>query len=107
MWPSVQQPISKDKNVMTRARKYHSKNNYLILRSKSHEGNYGMRHTALWSWGILFKPNKVDRDQIQRTGCLCKSRVLPTLYISRMHARYADVLDTKVKLCKAHPSTIN
>jgi hypothetical protein len=25
--------------------------------------------------GILFKPNKIDRDQIQRTGCLCKSCV--------------------------------
>ena len=34
MWPSVQQPISKDKNVMARARKYYLKNNYLTLRSK-------------------------------------------------------------------------
>ena len=34
MRPSVQQPISKDKNVMTRARKYYLKNNYLTLRSK-------------------------------------------------------------------------
>jgi hypothetical protein len=25
------------------------KNNYLTLRSKSHEGHYGMWHTALWS----------------------------------------------------------
>ena len=47
--------------------------------------------------GILFKPNKVDRDQIQRTGCLCKSCVHLSLYTSRMHARYADVLDKKVK----------
>ena len=47
--------------------------------------------------GILFKLNKVDRDQIQRTGCLCKPRVLLSLYISWMHARYADVLDKKVK----------
>jgi hypothetical protein len=34
MRPSVQQPISKDKNVMARARKYYLKNNYLTLRSK-------------------------------------------------------------------------
>jgi hypothetical protein len=43
-------PISKDKNVMARTRKYYLKNNYLILRSKSHEGHYGMRHTALRSF---------------------------------------------------------
>jgi hypothetical protein len=29
MWPSVQQPISKDKNVMARTRKYYLKNHYL------------------------------------------------------------------------------
>jgi acyl-CoA thioesterase FadM len=34
MRPSVQQLISKDKNVMTWARKYYLKNNYLTLRSK-------------------------------------------------------------------------
>ena len=34
MRSSVQQPLSKDKNVMARARKYYSKNNYLTLRSK-------------------------------------------------------------------------
>ena len=33
MRPSVQQPISRDKNVMARTRKYYSKNNYLTLRS--------------------------------------------------------------------------
>ena len=43
--------------------------------------------------GILFKPNKEDQDQIQRTGCLCNL----SLYISRMQAIYADVLDKKVK----------
>ena len=42
-------PISKDKNVMARTRKYYLKYNYLTLRSRSHEGHYGMRHTALWS----------------------------------------------------------
>ena len=47
--------------------------------------------------GILFKPNKVYRNQIQRTGCLGKSCVLLSLYISRMHDRYTDVLDKKVK----------
>jgi hypothetical protein len=51
-------PLSKDKIVMARTRKYYLKNNYLILRSKSrsHEGNYGMRHTALWSCTHI--PNK-------------------------------------------------
>ena len=51
-------PISKDKNVMARTRKYYLKNNYLILRSKSHEGHYGMRHTALWSCTHI--PNIID-----------------------------------------------
>ena len=46
---------------------------------------------------MLYNPNKVVQDQIQRTGCLCKSCVLLSLYISRMQAIYADVLDKKVK----------
>ena len=51
-------PISKDKNVMARTRKYYLKNNYLTLRSKSHEGHYGMRHTAVWSCTHI--PNSID-----------------------------------------------
>jgi hypothetical protein len=51
-------PISKDKNVMTRTRKYYLKNNYLTLRSKSHEGHYGMQHTTLWSCTHI--PNIID-----------------------------------------------
>jgi hypothetical protein len=58
MQPSVQQPISKDKNVMARTRKYHLKNNYLTLRSKVNEGHYGMRHTTLWSCTHI--PNIID-----------------------------------------------
>ena len=34
---------------MARTRKYYLKNNHFTLRSKSHEGHYCMRHTALWS----------------------------------------------------------
>ena len=34
MRPSVQQPISKDKNVTARVRKYYLKNHFLTLRSK-------------------------------------------------------------------------
>ena len=34
------------------------KNNYLTLRSKSHEGHYSTRHTALWS--CTHKPNIID-----------------------------------------------
>jgi hypothetical protein len=48
-------PISKDKNVMARTRKYYLKT--IIWpwgqRSRSHEGHYGMRHTAL---GGCFRP---------------------------------------------------
>ena len=58
MRPPVQQPISKNKNVMAWTRKYYLKNNYLTLRSKSNEGHYGMRHTALWSCTHI--PNIID-----------------------------------------------
>ena len=51
-------PISKDKNVMARTRKHYLKNNYLTLRSKSHEDYYGTRHTALWSCTHI--PNIID-----------------------------------------------
>ena len=52
--------ISEDKNVMARTRKYYLKNNYLTLRSKvkSHEGHYGMWHTALWPCTHI--PNIID-----------------------------------------------
>ena len=43
---------------MARTRKYYLKNNYLTLRSKYHEGHYGMRHTALWSCTHI--PNIID-----------------------------------------------
>jgi hypothetical protein len=58
MRPSVQQPISKDKNVIARTRKYYLKNNYLTLRSKVKVPwrHYGTRHTALWSCTHI--PNK-------------------------------------------------
>jgi hypothetical protein len=51
-------PISKDKNVMVRTRKYYLKNNYLTLRSKFHEGHYGTWHTTLWSCTHI--PNIID-----------------------------------------------
>ena len=51
-------PISNDKNVMARTRKYYLKNNYFTLRSRSHKGHYGMWHTALWSCTHI--PNIID-----------------------------------------------
>ena len=52
-WPS-----SKEKNVMARTRKYYLKNNDLTLMSKSNEGHYGVRHTAIWSCTHI--PNIID-----------------------------------------------
>jgi hypothetical protein len=53
-------PISKDKNVMVQTRKYYLKT--IIWpwgqMSKSHEGHYSMRHTALWSCTHI--PNIID-----------------------------------------------
>jgi hypothetical protein len=54
-------PISKDKNVMTRTRKYYLKKTIIWprgQRSRSHEGHYGMWHTALWSCTHI--PNIID-----------------------------------------------
>ena len=53
-------PISKDKNVMARTRKYYLKNNYLTLMStvKVSRGHYGTWHTALWSCTHI--PNIID-----------------------------------------------
>ena len=53
-------PISKDKNVMSRTRKYYLKQLYWPWgqRSRSHEGHYGMRHTTLWSCTHI--PNIID-----------------------------------------------
>jgi hypothetical protein len=53
--------LTKEKNVMAQTRKYYSKNNYLTLRSKSHKGHYGTRHTALWSCTHI--PNIIDLSQ--------------------------------------------
>ena len=57
--------ISKDKHVMARTRKYYLKNNYLTLRSKSHEGHYGMQHTTLWSCTHI--PNIIDLSRKTKT----------------------------------------
>ena len=64
-------PISKDKNVMARTRKYHLKNNYLTLKSKSNEGHYGTRHTTLWSCTHI--PNIIDlsRKTKNQTKTIC------------------------------------
>jgi hypothetical protein len=72
MRPSVQQPISKDKNVMARTSKYYLKNHYLTLRSKVKVQQRSLRYathqlmvmhphtkyhwpiskeTIIWPWG--------------------------------------------------------
>jgi hypothetical protein len=43
---------------------YYSKNNYLTLKSKSHEGHYSTRHTALWSCTHI--PNIIDLSRRTR-----------------------------------------
>ena len=56
-------PISKDKNVMARTRKYYL--NYFIWplgqRSRSHKGHYCTWHTILWSCTSI--PNIIDLSQ--------------------------------------------
>jgi acyl-CoA thioesterase FadM len=56
-------PISKDKNVMVRTRKYYLKTIIWSWgqRSRSHEGHYGMRHTAICSCTHI--PNIIDLSE--------------------------------------------
>ena len=53
-------PISKDNNVMARTRKYNLKNYFWPWgqMSRSHEGQYGTRHSTLWSCTHI--PNMID-----------------------------------------------
>jgi hypothetical protein len=54
-------------------------------------------HTTIWFKRNILLASILSLSYYQRTRCLCKSCVHLSLYISWMHARYADVLDKKVK----------
>jgi hypothetical protein len=56
--------------------KYYLKNNYLTFRSKSNEGHYGMRHTALWTCTHI--PNIIDLIKVV-TYCSPLASVFCTL----------------------------
>ena len=79
MQPSVQQPISKDKNVMVQTRKYYLKNHYLTLKSKVKVTGRSLwdvthrlmvmrphtkyhwpisKETIIWPWGQRSRSNK-------------------------------------------------
>ena len=58
---SVQQPISKDKNCMARARKYYLKNNYLTLRSKVKVPRRSLRYATHHL--MVMHPNIIDLSQ--------------------------------------------
>jgi hypothetical protein len=53
-------PISKDKNVMARTRKYYLKNNYLILRSKVKVQRRSLRYTTHHLMVMHHIPNIID-----------------------------------------------
>jgi hypothetical protein len=64
-------PISKDKNVMARTRKYYLKNNYLIWRSKVKVSQRSLRyathclmvmHPHTWNWMTLLKKQLFDLE---------------------------------------------
>ena len=62
MRPSVQQPISKDKNVMVQTRKYYLKNHYLTLRKGQGPRKVIMIHDTP-PYGHAPKPNIIDLSQ--------------------------------------------
>jgi uncharacterized cupin superfamily protein len=88
-------PISNDKNVMAQTRKYYLKNNNMTLRSKSHEGHYGMRHTALWSCTHI--PNK----------CYLKNNYLTLSQRSRSHEGHNRTRHTALWSCTHIPNIID
>ena len=64
-------PISKEKNVIARTRKYYLKTNWPWgQRSRSNEGHYGTRHTDLWSCTHI--PNIIDLSR--KTKKLCSGQ---------------------------------
>ena len=85
-------PISKDKNVMARTRKYYLKNNYLTLRSMIKVQRRSLRYathrlmvmhphtkyhwpiskeTIIWPWGQRSRSNKGHYGMRHATLCAC------------------------------------
>jgi hypothetical protein len=53
-------PISKDKNVVARTRKYYLKNNYLTFRSRGKVPRRSLQYTTHRLWSCTHIPNIID-----------------------------------------------
>ena len=106
-------PISKDKNVMVRTRKYYLKT--IIWpwgqRSRSHEGHYGMWHTALWSCTQI--PNIIDLSRKTKMvwpwqeNTIQKTIIWPWGQRSRTHKGHNGIWHTTLWSCTHIPNIID
>jgi hypothetical protein len=113
MRPSVQQPNSKDKNVMARARKYYLKNNYLTLRSKVKVPQrslwYATHHLMVmhphtkYHWPI----SKDKNVMAQRRKYYLKNNFWPWGQRSRSHEGYYGTWHTTLWSCTHIPNIID
>ena len=93
MRPSVQQSISKDKNVMARTRKYYLENNYLTLRSKVKVPRRSLRYAKHSRTSCTHIPNINDLSRKKQSFDL-------EVKVQRRSLRYATH-----RLMVMHPHT--
>ena len=69
MRPSVQQPISKNKNVIVRARKYYLKNNYLTLGSTVKVPRRSLRYMTHRLMVMHTHTHQISLTYLERQKC--------------------------------------
>jgi hypothetical protein len=85
---------------------YYIKNNYLTLRSKSHEGHYDTRHTALWSCTHI--PNIIDLSRDKNVMARTRNYYLKNNYLflrSKVKVPRRSLWYATHRLMVMHPHT--
>jgi hypothetical protein len=88
-------PISKDKNVMARTRKYYLKNIIWLWgqRSRSHKGHYGIQHTAfVGPWPLTTRSN--NSNKFNKKYCLLI--IVPLSVASISFTKYVSIHESLV-----------
>jgi hypothetical protein len=103
-----QWPISKDKNVMAQTRKYFFFISPWCQRSRSHEGHYGTRNTALWLCTHI--PNIIDLSRKTKMlwpgqdNTIQKTIIWPGGQRSRSHKGHYGMRHTALWSCTHIPN---
>jgi hypothetical protein len=87
---------------------YYLKNNYLTLRSKSHEGHHGTRHTALWSYTHI--SNIIDLSRKTKIMDRTRKYYLKNNYLtsrSKSHEGHYGMRHTTLWSCTHIPNIID